>query len=110
VSLESRAYELKKLAPELVVRLTLYPTEAGGRQTPFRSGLSCVCCADKSTASGWDGCPQLNDEPMYPGQTRTVGFAFLSEREAAATLSKNEKFYLWDGGFIGEAQIVDRSA
>jgi hypothetical protein len=106
VSLESRADKLKATSPDLVVHLTLYPTEAGGRKSPFPPGLSCLCCADKSAASGWDGCPQLGDEPLYPGQTRRVGFIFLSGQEAAAALSKSAKFYLRENRLIGEAQIV----
>jgi hypothetical protein len=43
---------------------------------------------------------------MMPGETRRVGFIFLSGNEAVEALSTNEYFYLLEGKLIGEARIV----
>jgi hypothetical protein len=54
---------------------------------------------------GWDGYPLLQRE-MMPGERRTLGFVFLSGAEAAAALTANDKFYLWEAGVIGEARKI----
>jgi hypothetical protein len=48
----------------------------------------------------------LGDDWMHPGETRTVGYVFLSGHEAAEALSQNERFYLWERRVIGEARIL----
>jgi hypothetical protein len=54
---------------------------------------------------GWDAWPQLGDEWLHPGETRRLGFVFLSP-EGVETMRHAGKFYLWEGGFIGEANVV----
>jgi len=55
--------------------------------------------------TGWDGWPLL-DEPLGPGERRRLGFVFLSGERAADIFRKAGRFYLWEGGFIGEAIVV----
>jgi hypothetical protein len=43
---------------------------------------------------------------MMPGERRRLGFLFLSGAEAALALRPNDRFYLWESGFIGEAEII----
>jgi hypothetical protein len=43
---------------------------------------------------------------MSPGETRRVGICFLSGESAAQIFRSAGKFYLWEGGFIGEAMVV----
>jgi len=45
-------------------------------------------------------------EPLKPGESRRVGFVFLSGEEAAAVFRRAGVFYLWEGRFIGEAVVV----
>ena len=92
-------------APDLIADLCLYPTEAGGKTLPIGLGYGCPCSKDKSLSEGWDGYPLLEYE-MTPGERRRVGFAFLSGKLAVDALIQSEKFFLWDGRFIGEASIV----
>ena len=100
-----------RMAPELVVQLTLYSTEQGGRSQPIPPGWSCPCFPTRQTnVEGWDGCPMLGDDWMQPGETRTVGYAFLSGHEAVKALSQNEHFFLWEGRVIGEAKILQTEA
>jgi hypothetical protein len=55
--------------------------------------------------SGYDGWPVL-DEPLLPGEERTaVPFVFLSP-EGAEAVRLAGRFYLWEGGFIGEAFVA----
>jgi len=45
-------------------------------------------------------------EPFCPGESKRIGFVFLSGEEAAGILRKAGKFYLWEGRFVGEAVVV----
>jgi hypothetical protein len=91
--------------PELIVNLRLYSTDVGGRASPIVLGFGCPCCVDRNVREAWDGYPLL-DSPMMPGETRRVGFMFLSGRRAVEALSSSGCFFLWEAKLIGEAQIV----
>lgn len=93
--------------PELTANVTLFGTEDGGRQGPINPGYGCPVMVSKSEPlKGWDALLLLRDNPMQPGETRRVGFVFLSGQEAVATLRAAGRFFLWEGKFIGEAVIV----
>ncbi|WP_063800174.1 hypothetical protein [Bradyrhizobium retamae] len=91
--------------PDLTPELYLYPTEAGGRKGPIKLGWGCPCSKENSLQQGWDGYPLLQSE-MMPGERRRLGFVFLSGAEATLALRLSDRFYLWEGGFIGEAEII----
>jgi len=93
--------------PDLTAELYLYPTNAGGRKSLIGLGWGCVCSKDKALVEGWTGYPLLHSE-MMPGERRTLGFVFLSSAKATSALTAGDKFYLWEGGFIGEAKITLR--
>ena len=85
----------------------LYPTDQGGRETVAFSGYGCPCFRSKDVAvGGWDARLQLGDMPFAPGTKRRIGFVFLSGKEAADAMRKAGRFYLWEGGFVGEATVV----
>ena len=94
--------------PQLIVDVTLYPTEKGGRDGPLIGDyFGCVCMKRRDGKSrNWDGRLLLTDLPLAPGETRQVGMVFLSGDMAAADLRATGKFYLWEGKVIGEATIV----
>jgi len=103
----SRADSLRNMPPQLIAVLTLYPTSAGGRESPAQPGWGCPCFASKShEVDGYDGWPLLEDTPLTPGGRRRVGFVFLSGKTAADALSAAGTFYLWEGRFVGEATVV----
>ena len=52
------------------------------------------------------GWPLLGDTPIEPGERRRLGFVFLSGEEAAVIMRQAGTFYLWEGGFVGEAKVV----
>ena len=92
--------------PDLTADVYLYPAGAGGRKSAVGLGWGCPCSTtNKVLVEGWDGYPLLQSE-MMPGERRTLGFVFLSGPEAASALAAADNFYLWEGGFIGEAKIV----
>lgn len=91
--------------PDLTADLYLYPTEAGGRKGPVTLGWGCPCSKERSFQEGWDGYPLLQSE-MIPGERRRLGFVFLAGATAVLALRSCERFYLWEGRFIGEAEIV----
>jgi hypothetical protein len=47
-------------------------------------------------------------EPLSPGESRRVGFVFLSGEDAAAVFRGAGVFCLWEG-FIGEAVVVPQN-
>jgi hypothetical protein len=108
----SRTEQLRSMKPELVADLSLYPTEAGGRTAPIRLGWGCPCTIQKKTVPEcWDGWPLLGDHEMKPGESRkAIGFVFACGKEAADKMSAAGKFYLWEGGFIGEATVVEAAS
>ena len=102
-----RAARLKEMAPQLVAKVRLYATEDGGKAQPAFPGWGCPCMVTKmQPSSGYDGWQLLGDDPLYPGEERRVGFFFLSP-EGADTMLRAGHFYLWEGGFIGEAEVVE---
>ena len=103
----SREDFLRTAQPELVADVTLYPTASGGRRSTAFLGWGCPCCvSNKPPIVGYDGWPLLDETPLNPGDRRRLGFVFLSSKEAADVMRAAGKFYLWEGGFIGEAVVV----
>lgn len=106
----SRAEMLKSKKPELIVDLTLYPSERGGPSFPKMLGWSSPCTIQHERGDGWvgyDGWPLLGDEPISPGETRRVGYVFLSGQEVVNYQKAADRFYIWEGRIIGEAKIVE---
>jgi hypothetical protein len=104
--MKTRADALREKSPQLVADVLLYSTEAGGKKLTAQPGWGCPCSCSKSTdATFYDARPLL-DEPFRPGESRRLGFVFLSGEEAAAAFRRAGKFYLWEGRFIGEATVV----
>lgn len=96
--------------PELIADVTLYATENGGRREPMLPGFGCPCVIDRNgPIEGWDALLLLGDQLMNPGETRRLGFVFLSGQKAVAPLRAAGRFYLWDGRFIGEAIVVENA-
>ena len=44
---------------------------------------------------------------MPLGTTQDIGFVFLRGDEAVRYLKSRPRFYLWEGGLIGEAVPID---
>ena len=64
---------LRKMPPQLIADVTLYPTAEGGKKLVAQLGWGCPCMVSKSPRLlGYDGCPLL-DEPMEPGEQRRRG-------------------------------------
>lgn len=107
MSRESRAAKINAKTPDLVAEVTLYPSSESGRSSALKPGHGCPCFGQKNTEQpGWDAWMQLGELELAPGETRTVGFCFLSGEKAAKEMRKAGTFYLWEMGFIGEARIV----
>ena len=103
---DERAEQLRKMAPQLIADVTLYPTQSAGRKYAILPGWGCPCMISKShPLVGYDAWPVL-DAPLNPGDGRRVGFVFLSGDETAQILREAGRFYLWEGRFIGEGVVV----
>ncbi len=102
----TRAEQLRSMPPQLMADVTMYATSQGGRKHAAQPGWGCPCTITQAQPLiGWDGWPIL-DQPLAPGDRRRLGFVFLSGEEAADIFRKAGRFYLWEGGFIGEAVVV----
>ena len=102
----SRREFLLAAEPHLIADVTLYATNAGGREEPVYLGWGCPCLPSRA-APGWDGWPLIGEDPLVPGETRRVGFHFMSGDEAANVMRKAGRFYLWEGRLVGEAEVID---
>jgi hypothetical protein len=106
----SRADFLRTQAPHLFAEVRMFDTADGGRKGPAYPGWGCPCMLSKADPLiGYDALPFLDDGNLLPGETRRLGFYFLSHEEAVPLMRKAGQFYLWEGGFIGEATVVDGS-
>lgn len=62
--------------------------------------------SEKEPLIGYDALPLIGDEPLLPGETRQLGFVFLSHDEAVPIIRAAGRFFLWEGRFVGEAIIL----
>ena len=114
MSLDDRANLFASRPPQLRIELFLYPEEASARSLPILPGYSCPCYAVKeplesrrARTPASDGAPILVDGLMQLGETREVDFIFpLAGKDAVPLVEKSTKFYLWEGGYIGEADVL----
>lgn len=103
-----RAETLRNMQPQLVADVVLYQTDQGGRQTTAYPGWGCPCMVSKKEPLvGYDAWPLLGDDPINPGESRRLGFVFLSP-DGLETIARAGRFFLWEGGFIGEAKVIER--
>jgi len=94
---------MKDVSPDFIAEITLYPTSKGGRQQPIvGEWFGCPCKFDKDDFSAWDCRILTRGERFAPGETKEFGITFLTP-EAAVLFRVVRKFYLWEGGIIGEA-------
>ena len=92
--------------PDLIADVCFYPSTEGGKKSSAVLGYGCPCFIAKDLAvGGWDARLQLGDHPFEPGTERRVGFVFLAP-EGAEEMRRAGRFFLWDGGFVGEASVV----
>lgn len=106
----SRGEVIADRAPHVVADVTLYAEVDGGPPSPRRAGWACPCMI--STAEpleGVTGLPQLGEVAFAAGETRRLGFVFPGDG-AAERIREAGAFYLWEGGFIGEARVVGGGA
>lgn len=99
------AKRLKTMRPQLIADVRLYTTAAGGRLGPIAPGYGCPCIP-AGTSDGWDARLMLDETWMHPGETRRLGFVFLSP-DGARAIREARKFHLWEGRNIGEGVVVE---
>lgn len=103
-----RAAFLFTETPHLVAEVRMFSTAMGGRKGPAYPGWGCPCLLSKAEPlTGYDAWPLLDAAPLLPGERRRLGFYFLSHEEAVPLMRSVGRFYLWEGGFIGEAMVIE---
>ncbi|WHU05062.1 MULTISPECIES: hypothetical protein [unclassified Sphingomonas] len=104
----SRAEFQRVAPPQLTAEVRMYETAEGGLESPAQPGWTCpVMTETTKPLVGWDALPLLRDAPLHPGETRELGFVFLSGDAAVRALREAGHFYLWEGRFIGEGRVID---
>lgn len=104
----SRAEFQRVAPPQLTAEVRMYDTAEGGLESPAQPGWTCpVMTETTKPLVGWDALPLLRDAPLHPGETRELGFVFLSGEPAVRALREAGRFYLWEGRFIGEGRVID---
>ena len=102
----TRADQLRRMKPQLVADVRLYRTNEGGRRSTVLPGWGCPCMVSNEPPSiGRDGWPLLGEQSLEPGDERRLGFVFLSP-DTPDILRDAGRFYLWEGGIVGEATVV----
>jgi len=93
--------------PDLIADVRLYAPEEGGRTNQIREDFRCPCAATNAWPPVMMHTAQLllEGRPISPGESRRMGFAFLTS-EGADAMRQAGTFYLWDGKFFAEAVIV----
>ncbi len=98
--------------PDLVCNVAFYPTAQGGRRSAIRGDLhrwfACPCKVSPEDAAVWDVRLLLEGEIINPGDRRRLGVRFLSRIDALDAFAPVERFYLWEGRVIGEADVLQR--
>ena len=104
----SRLAFLKSATPHLIADVRMYATENNGRKTSAVLGWGVPCIVSLAEPlTGWDAWPIFDDgRPLAPGESRRVGFHFLSGDEPARIMREAGHFYLWEGRVVGEAVVV----
>jgi hypothetical protein len=93
--------------PDLIADVRLYAPDEGGRNNQIRATFRCPCAVTNINPAMMHSAQLLlGSEPMSPGESRRIGFAFLTT-EGADAMRQAGKFYLWDGKFFAEAVIVE---
>ena len=93
--------------PDLAADVRLYPTENGGRSIPAMLGWGCPCFTSKDTEQGGYGMLVCSSERNLSLRELSVALgSFFLSPEGAETMKRAGHFYLWEGRFIGEAQVV----
>lgn len=104
----SRAEALKLMSPQIIADVTLYSQAEGGRSQAALPGWGCPCSVvDVQPTIFYGGWPLLGDTPIGPGETRRLGWVFPFADEGADIMKRAGRFYLWEGRFIGEANVVE---
>ena len=95
-----------ELIPDLIADLRLYAPSEGGRTKPIWTNFRCPCAVSNGKPEMLHTSQLLfGSEPINPGESRQVGFAFLTT-EGADAIRRAGTFYLWDGRIFAEATIV----
>ncbi|HEV2597064.1 MAG TPA: hypothetical protein VGU00_01790 [Sphingopyxis sp.] len=93
--------------PHLIADVRMYETDAGGRKGPALPGWVCpVMISKDQPLEGWDAFLLLRDQPISPGECRRIGIHFVFGEAGATAAREAGKFYLWEGGFVGEGIVV----
>src|SRR4051794_29625103 len=79
-----------ELIPDLIADVRLYTSDEGGRTNPIRPTFRCPCAVtDDKPAMMHSAELMMGSEPMNPGESRRVGFAFLTIEGADAMRRAN---------------------
>lgn len=88
----------------ILAKIVLYATNAGGRKGPTPSDqFGCLI----AIGDEYFDCRILLDSvgSLSPGQTATVPIRFLRPELVMPLLSQSNKFLIWDGRVVGSGEV-----
>lgn len=95
------------LTPDAHINVKFYESVNGGRKGPTpKDFFRCILSID---GKNFDCRMILSDMlSIHPGDTKKmVPVAFINYEQLKKMLSPNKKFYIKDGGIVGEGEFVD---
>lgn len=93
------------ITPEIDAVITLYASQAGGRQHAIRGEYRGVLSLSEDEAYSMRITIPDHAE-FHPGQTLTVGVQFLFPEMALPRFPIDTTFRVWEGGTIGHGRVV----
>jgi hypothetical protein len=92
--------------PDIVVELTLYPTEAGGRKQPLWQG--CRLPHDFGLPGEMnDGMYEFLDKPPAPGETAKANVWLLCPERNYGRFEIGFIFRVWENVFFAQGKILE---
>src|SRR5262245_10852780 len=103
--------DLQRIMPDIIARVRLFSTEAGGRRSAIpATRFRCPAFFGEQRQNAND-CVLLLDQigaGLEPGGvSRDVPIKFAARDLVADKLRPGARFVLWDGRDIGEAEVLE---
>lgn len=103
--IDMREFKRPPREPDLEVEVTLYPTEAGGRNHPLWQG--CRLPQDFGLSEELnDGMYEFIGEPPSPGGKQKAYVWLLVPERNRGRLFENFQYRIWEGKFVGTGKII----
>ena len=96
------------IKPDVIATIRMYPRNEEGAVKTKRNGWRAPCFSQKSVdVGGYTGHFIVDGEGLTAGMRKNVGIKFLNKANALKEFSVSGIFYIWEGRFLAEAEIIE---